>query len=126
MNGLRPLPVTLALSLILAACGQTVPTSPAPTDSGATTEANPTFERHQVGELAAASADCTIVTNQSAYCYTSAPGTEYRYVVRCLDDGIANRYSWDYGAWRNQSGTYRSNATCPTGDIFNSHYIDFR
>ena len=47
MNGLRPLPVTLALSLILAACGQTVPTSPAPTDSGATTEANPTFERHQ-------------------------------------------------------------------------------
>ncbi|ASN83177.1 hypothetical protein DFI_18425 (plasmid) [Deinococcus ficus] len=117
----------MALSLILAACGQPATTPPAPSaESGVITENGESIQRRHIGDLAAASADCNIITNASAYCYNSAPGTQYRYVVRCNDDGIANRYSWDYGEWRNQSGTYRSHATCPAGDYFNTHYIDFR
>lgn len=126
MKEIRALPMTLALSLLLAACGQPATPTAISSDGGIATEGGQAFERREIGGLTAASADCNIVTNQSAYCYNSAPGTQYRYVVKCNDDGIANRYTWDYGAWRNQSGTYRSYATCPAGDYFHSHYIDFR
>lgn len=123
MTQIRILPVTLALSLILASCGQQTSTPSAVSPDAVTTISSD----GATGITAASAATwCNIVPNRYAYCYDSAPGTQYRYSVKCYDDGIANRFTFDYGAWRNQSGTYSSNATCPAGDTFHSWAVDFR
>lgn len=75
---------------------------------------------------AAAATDCDVATNAWAYCRTSAPLSEYRFEVKCYADGIANRFVWRYGPWRNQSGANVSAASCSGGDLFHSQYISFR
>ena len=70
--------------------------------------------------------NCNVDRNDWAKCNKALKRNQYRYKVKCYDDGIANRFTWDYGQWRNQGGSRRSYATCPSGDLFAEHFIDVR
>ncbi|MFC4640376.1 hypothetical protein [Deinococcus hohokamensis] len=117
---------TLALSLLLAACGQQTPpaTIPAEVATGASPDA--VLRREGQAGITAAEARCTYSPNEWGHCNSSAPLSQYRFFVKCYDDGIANRYSFAYGVWRNNGGTYRSYASCPAGDIYQTFGFEWR
>jgi len=77
-----------------------------------------------IGAAGSASADPAYCTSSNygsngvtSYCYTSAPGTEFRTVVTChytTPSGSVDSNNW-YGSWRVQGDPGNSIATCGAG-----------
>lgn len=80
----------------------------------------------QEGSLRAASGLCKVVPNESGWCNRDAPLSQYRFFVKCYDNGVANRFGHVDGVWRNNGGTYRSYATCAAGDWHQTYGFEWR
>jgi hypothetical protein len=76
--------------------------------------------------VSAAAGPCTIRADRWAYCRDAARGTEYRYVVRCADLEVDDRFTSRFGAWRQQGGARVSSASCPPGFGLLSDEVDTR
>ncbi len=74
----------------------------------------------------AASGLCKVVPDESGWCSRDAPLSQYRFFVKCYDNGVANRFGHVDGVWRNNRGTYRSYATCAAGDGYQTYGFEWR